>query len=94
MGAADIAQHDAALHRLDAAGVGRLQLRIVIMDGGAVDDQIRIAQIGRIMPDSNTDAERTLRLGVFGFLDIGTGDGEAAAVQDLDQRIGAGAASR
>ena len=63
------------------------------MDGGAVDDQIRIAQIGRIMPDSDTDAERTLRLGVFGFLDIGTGDGEAAAVQDLDQRIGAGAAA-
>ena len=93
MGAADIAQHDAALHRLDAAGVGCLQLRIVIMDGGAVDDQIRIAQIGCIMPDSDTDAERTLRLGVFGFLDIGAGDGEAAAVQDLDQRIGAGAAA-
>ena len=71
MGAADIAQHDAALHRLDAAGVSRLQLRIVIMDGGAVDDQIRIAQIGRIMSDGHTDAERTLRLGVFGFLDIG-----------------------
>ena len=63
------------------------------MDGGAVDHKVRVADVGGVMPDADAHAEGTLGLGVFGFLDIRAGDGIAAAVQDLDQRIGAGAAA-
>ena len=40
-----------------------------------------------------SDAESTLRLGVLGFLHVRAGDGKAAAVQNLNQRISAGAAA-
>ena len=68
----------------------------VAVDGIAVatdSNKVRVADVGGVMPDADAHAEGTLGLGVFGFLDIGAGDGEAAAVQDLDQRIGAGAAA-
>ena len=92
MGTADVAQHDAALNGFDAAGAGSLQLRIIVMDSGTVDHKVRVADVGGVMPDADAHAEGTLGLGVFGFLDVRAGDGIAAAVQDLDQRIGAGAA--
>ena len=93
MGTADVAQHDAALNGFDAAGAGSLQLGVIVMDGGAVDHKVRVADVGGVMPDADAHAEGTLGLGVFGFLDVRAGDGIAAAVQDLDQRIGAGAAA-
>ena len=66
---------------------------VIVMDGGAVDHKVRVTDVGGIMPDADAHAEGTLGLGVFGFLDVRAGDGIAAAVQDLDQRIGAGAAA-
>ena len=93
MGTADVAQHDAALNGFDAAGAGSLQLGVIVMDGGAVDHKVRVADVGGVMPDADAHAEGTLGLGVFGFLNVRASDGIAAAVQDLDQRIGAGAAA-
>ena len=92
-GTADVAQHDAALNGFDAAGAGSLQLGVIVMDGGAVDHKVRVADVGGVMPDADAHAEGTLGLGVFGFLNVRASDGIAAAVQDLDQRIGAGAAA-
>ena len=51
IGTADIAQQSAALHRLDAALTGGLQFGVVVMDGGAVHDQIGVAQVGGIVTD-------------------------------------------
>ena len=68
----------------------------VAVDGIAVatdSNKVRVADVGGVMPDADAHAEGTLGLGVFGFLDVRAGDGIAAAVQDLNQRIGAGAAA-
>ena len=93
MGAADVAQHNAALHRLDAAGAGGLQLGVIVMNGGTVHNKVCVADIGGIVANRNAHAESTLRLGVLGFLHVRAGDGKAAAVQNLNQRISAGAAA-
>ena len=92
-GTADVAQHDSALNGFDATGAGSLQLGVIVMDGGAVDHKVRVADVGGVMPDADAHAEGTLGLGVFGFLDVRAGDGIAAAVQDLDQGIGSGTAA-
>ena len=93
MAAADVAQQHAALHRFDAAGTGGLQLGVVVMDGGTVNDQLRIAHVSGIVADKHPHAQRTFGFGVLGLLYVRTGDRIALAVQDLDQRIGAGAAA-
>ena len=93
MAAADITQQYAALHSLDAARTGGLQLGVVVMDGGAVHDQLCAAHIGSIVADKDPHAQRTLGLGVFRFLHVRAGDRVALAVQDLDQRIRAGTAA-
>ena len=90
---AHIAQQYTALHRLDAPGIGGLQLGIVLMNGGTVHHQLGVPQIGGIVANRHLDAEGTLRLGVFGFFHIRPGDGKAMAVQDLNQRIGPGSAA-
>ena len=87
MGTADVAQHNAALNGLDAAGAGGLQLGVVVVDGGAVHDQIGVADIGGIVADGDAHAQGTLGLGVLGLLNVRAGDGVAAAVQNLDQRM-------
>ena len=52
------------------------------MDGGAVDDQIRLPRLAASCPmATRTPSARSAS--VFWFLDIGAGNGEAAAVQDL-----------
>ncbi len=78
---------------LDAAGAGGLQLGVVVVDGGAVHDQIGVADIGGVVANGDAHAQGTLGLGVLGFLNVRAGNGVAAAVQDLDQRIGAGTAA-
>ena len=83
MGAADVAQHNAALNGLDAAGAGGLQLGVVVVDGSAVHDQISVADIGSVVANGDAHAQGTLGLGVFGLLDVRAGNGVAAAVQDL-----------
>ena len=75
---------------LDAAGAGGLQLGVVVVDGGAVHDEIGVADIGSVVANGDAHAQGTLGVGVIGILNVRAGDGVAAAVQDLDQRIGAG----
>ena len=65
MGTADVAQHDAALNGFDATGAGSLQLGVIVMDGGAVDHKVRVADVGGVMPDADAHAEGTLGLGVL-----------------------------
>ena len=84
---ADIAQQHAALHRLDAAGVGGVKLRVAGVDRRAVDDKLRIAEVGRVMPDRNSHPHRALGRRNLGLLHIGAREGQPAAVQNLDQRI-------
>ena len=91
--AAEIPQHDAALHRLDAARVGGLDLGVIGVDRRAVHHELRVAHVGRVMADGDLHAQRTLRLGIFGLLHVRAGDPVPAAVQDLDQRIRAGTAA-
>ena len=74
-------------------GAGGLQLGVVVVDGGAVHDQIGVADIGSVVANGDAHAQGTLGLGVLGLLNVRAGDGVAAAVQDLDQRIGAGTAA-
>ena len=91
--AADITQHHAALHGGNAAGAGSFQLRVFIMDGGAVNHQLGIAQMGGVMLQIYCHAHGALGLGDLGFFHIAAGNGQPAAVQDLDQGIGSGTAA-
>ena len=90
---AHIAQQHAALHRLDATGAGGFQLRVVVVDGRAVHHQLHIAKMGGIVANVHGHAQSALRLGDLGLLHIAAGDGQPAAVQNLNQRIGAGPAA-
>ena len=91
--AADITQHHAALHGGNAAGAGSFQLRVFIMDGGAVNHQLGIAQMGGVMLQIYCHAHGALGLGDLGFFHIAAGNGQPAAVQNLDQGIGSGTAA-
>ena len=74
-------------------GTGGLQLGVVVMDGGTVNDQLRIAHVSGIVADKHPHAQRTFGFGVLGLLYVRTGDRIALAVQDLDQGIGSGTAA-
>ena len=63
------------------------------MDGGAVNHQLGIAQMGGVMLQIYCHAHGALGLGDFGFFHIAAGNGQPAAVQDLDQGIGSGTAA-
>ena len=91
--AADKAEQHAALHRFDAAGAGGVQLRVAGVDGRAVNDEVGIAEVGRVVADRDGHAHLALGGGDLGFLHIRAGQGQPAAVQDLDQRVHAGAAA-
>ena len=93
IGTADIAQQNAALHCLDAALTGCFQFGVVVVDGGTVHDQVGVAQVGGIVADMHRYTQGALRFGVVGLLHIRAGDGDTAAVQDLDQGVGTGAAA-
>ena len=91
--AADISQQHAALHRGNAAGVRFLQFGIVLMDSGAVHDQLCAENIGRIVAQHDLHPHGTLRLGDLGLFHITAGHGIPLCVQDLDERIHTGTAA-
>ena len=71
---------------------GRFQLGIVALDGGGNDDDLGLAEIGRVVPDRDLHALLTQPQNVSVFSDIRALDGIAEIDQDLGDAAHADAA--
>ena len=90
---AHIAQQDAALHRRDAVGGCRIQLHIVLCDGGRVDHQVCTDDIISAVAQRDLDAHLPLGADDAAVQHIAAGQLVALGGQDLDQRIHSAAAA-
>ena len=89
---ADVAQKHAALQCGDAAGVGLLQLRVIAVNGGRVDDHVGPQHVFSLVAHVHGDAKGALRVDDGALVHIAAGDLVAFGVQNLHQGIHAAAA--
>ena len=90
---AHIAQQDAALHRRDAVGGCRIQLHIVLCDGGRVDHQVCTDDIISAVAQRDLDAHLPLGADDAAVQHIAARNVVALCGEDLDERIHTAAAA-
>lgn len=91
--AAHIAQQDAALHRRDAVGSCRIQLHIVLRNGGGVDHEVCADDIVCAVAQRDLDAHLPLGADDAAVQHVAARDVIALCGQDLDERIHSAAAA-
>ena len=90
---AHIAQQDAALHRRDAVGGCRIQLHIVLCDGGRVDHQVCTDDIIGAVAQRDLDTHLPLGADDTAVQHIAARNVVALCGEDLDERIHTAAAA-
>ena len=86
------AEHHRALERRDALFARGDKLRVILLCGGGVDDELRVADVLGAVAHADRDAVAADALERVGFVDVAAGDHIALMVEDLRHRAHARAA--